>query len=124
MKKLQLWVLIAVLLIAPMAFGAERAGECTVRGVIDGDTIEDYAVLSTGGASGGNQLFSARVAGFELGEGCAPNNESRIGSSSSHKKCVTSAFFGGSTNAVPLPATAWLFGTGFLGAALRARRRK
>ena len=33
---------------------------------IDGDTVEDYASLSTGQAPGGNSFFAARVAGFKI----------------------------------------------------------
>ncbi len=75
---------------------------------IDGDTPGDYAFFSTGKAGDGNQLFAAHVAGFEF---CG------------RKKCLSSAFFGGGTTVVPLPATAWLFATGLIGALVRARRR-
>jgi hypothetical protein len=80
---------------------------------IDGDIPSDYAVLSTGQGAGGNQMFAAHVAGFDLE--CLDSKDD--------KKCKTSAFFGGSS-AVPLPATAWLFATGIVGAAVRARRRR
>lgn len=81
---------------------------------IDGDIPNDYAILSTGGASSGNQLFAARISGIDFcPEGVAPGS----------KKCVTTAFLGGSSP-VPVPATAWLFATGFVGAILRARKRK
>jgi hypothetical protein len=83
---------------------------------IDGDTPNDYAVLSTGNAADGHQFFAAKVAGFDFcPEGASPGS----------KKCVTSGFFGGSSTAapVPLPAAAWLFATGFAGVLMRARKR-
>ena len=92
--------------------GASRVSTLTfsIDG-IDGDTIEDYASLSTGGASGGNQFFAAHVAGFSFK--CDPKTP----------KCATSAFIGGS-DPVPLPATAWLAATGFAAALVRARKRR
>ena len=82
---------------------------------IDGDTIDDYAVASTGGASGANQFFAAHVAGFSF----------KCDDKATRNKCATSAFFGGSTeNPVPLPATAWLGATAFAAALARARKRK
>ncbi|MBM4196621.1 MAG: hypothetical protein FJ197_05890 [Gammaproteobacteria bacterium] len=75
---------------------------------IDGDTLEDYIFASSGSASGGNQFFAAKVAGFKCLKG--------------ERKCLTNGFFGGSSE-VPLPATAWLFLTGMAGVAMRARRR-
>jgi hypothetical protein len=84
---------------------------------IDGDTPEDYAILSTGSAPGGHQFFAAKVTGFDFcPEGFEPGS----------KKCKTKAYFGGSTatNPIPLPAAAWLFVTGFAGALLRARKRR
>lgn len=77
---------------------------------IDGDTPNDYALLSKGSASGGKQMFAGRVASLEcIGEG----------------KCISSAFFAGSEMSapVPLPATAWLFAVGIGVAGARARRR-
>ena len=80
---------------------------------VDGDTVSDYAVLSTGNASGDQQMFSAHVGDFQ--SGCEAGD----------KKCVTSAFFGGSSeNAVPLPGAAWLFGAGLIGIVSRARQRR
>lgn len=57
-----------------------------------------------------DDFFAAHVAGFERGW-CGD------------KHCVTSAYFGGDTP-VPLPATAWLFGSGLLGLVGVARRRR
>jgi hypothetical protein len=96
--------------------GANRLSTLTfsVDGV-EGDTVDDYAGLSTGGASGGNQIFAAHVAGFSY----------KCDDKATRNKCVTSGFFGGSTeNVVPLPATAWLAVTGFAAALVRARRRR
>jgi hypothetical protein len=91
---------------------------------IEDDTVEDYAVLSKGNATGGNQLFAARVAGFDYGELCG-NPEQPVRLIKSSSKCINSAFFAGSTvtNPVPLPATAWLFAVGIGAVALRVRRR-
>ena len=78
---------------------------------IDGDTPEDYAVLSTGNVPNDNSFFAAHVADFKFAD-CT-----------SAKKCPSSAFFAGSS-AVPLPGAAWLFATGVAGVMLRARKRK
>lgn len=121
---------------------------------VEGDTPEDYAVLSTGSSRQGHQFFAAHVGGFESGDcydGCdgveplsfrggraafgpdhpnwKPNKQlpmwMRDGNPDQNydPKDVTSGFFGGST-AVPLPATAWLFGAGMFGVLARARKRK
>jgi hypothetical protein len=75
---------------------------------INGDTPEDYVDLSRGAAGDGRQFFAAKVGGFDCENGA--------------RGCISSAYFGGG-NAVPLPATAWLFLTGIAGVAMRARRR-
>jgi hypothetical protein len=81
---------------------------------VDGDEPGDY-VLAASRARDGDSYFAAHVAGF-LAETC--------GEWSKGKDCdeISSAFFGGST-VVPLPGAAWLIGTAFAVAALRARRR-
>lgn len=61
---------------------------------IAGDVISDYVMLSSGNAGQGNEFFAAHVAGFNANG-------------------ATSAFFAGSTP-VPLPATAWLLGSGLI----------
>jgi hypothetical protein len=81
---------------------------------IDGDTPEDYAVLSTGNVASGHEMFAAHVAGF---------NWCPLDGKKGSKKCVTSGFFAGS-DPVPLPAAAWLFATGMAGALIRARKRR
>jgi hypothetical protein len=72
---------------------------------VTGDTVFDYATGSTLNPSSG-EFFAAHIAGFDTTNG------------------VTSAQFAGSTPAVPVPAAAWLFGSGLLGLAGIARRRK
>jgi len=76
---------------------------------VTGDTINDYAIGSTLNPSSG-EFFAAHIAGFD--ETCYES------------KCVTSAQFAGSTPAIPVPAAVWLFGSGLLGLAGIARRRK
>lgn len=71
---------------------------------ISGDTIMDYVMMSSGNAGQGNTYFAAHVAGFNISG-------------------TTSAYFAGSTP-VPLPAAAWLFGSGLLGLAGIARRKR
>lgn len=77
---------------------------------ISGDAPLDYALVSTGMASHGNGFFAAHVAGF-----------TDLDPSTGR---VTSGYFGGgATTVVPLPASAWLFGTA-LGAFGWLRRRR
>lgn len=64
---------------------------------VAGDSPDDYAVLSTGNAGQGNVFFGTHVAGFLDQDPGAGD--------------VTSAFFGGSTAIIPVPAAAWLFGS-------------
>ncbi len=70
---------------------------------ITGDTFADYVGSSSGNAGEGNALFAAHVAGFDDGNG------------------NTSGFFAAP---VPVPAAVWLFGSGLLGLAGVARRKK
>lgn len=71
---------------------------------ISGDTPTSYVNLSTGTAGQGNTFFAAHLAGLTND----PN--------------VTSGYFGGSTP-VPVPAAAWLFGSGLVGLSGIARRK-
>jgi hypothetical protein len=72
---------------------------------VTGDTVYDYAIGSTLNPGSG-EFFAAHIAGFDTTNG------------------VTSAQFAGSTPVVPVPAAAWLFGSGLLALAGIARRRK
>ena len=69
---------------------------------IAGDTPATYTAPSNGTAAEGNVFFAAQVTGFL-------DQDPGAGQ-------VTSAYFGGS-QAVPVPATAWLFVTGLAGLA-------
>lgn len=71
---------------------------------VTGDSIYSYALGSSLNPSSGD-FFAAHVAGFDLTNG------------------VTSAQFAGSTP-VPVPATLWLLGSGLLGLAGIAMRRR
>ena len=75
----------------------------TITGV-DHDTIYSYAMGSLLNP-GADEFFAAHIAGFDYMNG------------------VTSAKFTGSS-AVPVPASVWLFGSGLLGLAGIARRKK
>ena len=76
-----------------------------ITGIAD-DELLSYFDLSSGSANQGNVAFAAHVAGFEI-----------AGSS------ITSGYLGGSTP-VPVPAAAWLLGSGLLGLLGFARRRQ
>ncbi len=79
----------------------------SITGIV-GDSVYDYAVLSTGGASEGHHYFAAHVAGFQ---------DQAFGD-----VVLTSAWFGGST-VVPEPTTALLLLGGLSGLAVAQRRR-
>jgi hypothetical protein len=79
------------------------------------DDLLSYVDLSTGYASEGFSLFSARVTGLVPGD-CGGDKDGYGG------QCdVTSAYFGGTT-AVPAPPAVWLLGTGIVGLVLRRFR--
>jgi hypothetical protein len=75
----------------------------TISGV-DGDTINSYAMGSLLNPAA-DEFFATHIAGFDYVDG------------------VTSAKFAGSS-VVPVPASVWLFGSGLLGLAGLARRKK
>jgi hypothetical protein len=75
---------------------------------VAGDTLASYFDLSSGTAGEGNQYFAGHIAGFNAPPGTN----------------VTSAFIGGGTSVVPLPATAWLLLSGVAGLGALARRRR
>ena len=78
---------------------------------VAGDTVLSYFDLSTGSSGQGNVAFAAHVAGFNSGTGDDEEDE------------ITSAYIGGGTP-VPVPAAAWLLGSGLLGLMGFARRRQ
>jgi len=76
-------------------------------------TVADYVALSNKGES---SLFSAHVTSL---------NETGSGSCDGTGACTAiTGFAGGGTTAVPVPATIWLFGSGLLGMAALARRKR
>jgi len=95
--------------------GKNRTDELSFT--VNGVTLDDF----------GSSLMAAHVAGFEW---C--RTDERSYSWCGDRFCPTSAYFAGqmgslpppNPSAVPLPAAAWLFGTGLLGLAGIARRRK
>ena len=110
---------------------------------VDLDTIQSYIDLSTGRAPQGFSLFAAHVSGLNLGDckgGDSEDNgtkgplgvssgkgdDGKGGGKGGHdggKKCVTSAYFGDNTSAVPAPPALWLLGTAIGGLAVRRFRR-
>lgn len=68
--------------------------------------LSSFAEASTNGNGQGNVYFAAHVTGFN-----GPN-------------AVTGGYFGGSAPVVPVPAAAWLFGSGLIGLTGLARTRK
>lgn len=82
----------------------------TISGVA-GDTINSYAsILSDVNGNNMPALFAAHVAGFD-------SNGTSTGG-------ITSAYFAGSSLVVPVPAAAWLFGSGLLALAGLINRKK
>ncbi len=87
----------------------------------------DELSFTVGGVGLGDfdSLFAAHVAGFEW---CKTDDEERNKKRRwcSDRDCVTSAYFAGSMSAapVPVPAAAWLFGSGLLVLVSVARRKK
>lgn len=95
---------------------------------VDLDTVLSYVDLSTGRAPQGFSLFSAQVTGLNFGNcgggGKGGDDKDKKGPFSSKDgggKCVTSAYFGG-TSAVPAPPAVWLLATGIAGLAVRRFR--
>lgn len=74
-----------------------------------------------------DSLFAAHVAGFEW---CLIDderwNDDKRWNWCSGRNCTTSAFFAGSMSVsqVPIPTAVWLFGSGLIGLAAVARRKK
>jgi len=97
---------------------------------VDLDTITSYVDLSSGRSPQGFSLFSAHVAGLDLGN-CYGGDEGwgdKKGPSGYKKgghghKCVSSAYFGG-TQVVPAPPAIWLLGTAVAGLAVRRLRNR
>ena len=94
-----------------------------------GNARTDALSFTVSGVSLANfdDFFAAHVAGFEW---CKIDDENRgenlqADSWCGDKDCATSAYFGGDAPAaVPLPASAWLFGAGLLGLIGVARRKR
>ena len=115
---------------------------------VDLDTIQSYIDLSTGRAPQGFSLFAAHVSGLNLGDCKGGDNgkpedngtkgplgvssgkdgkgdDGKDGGKDGHHgggKCVSSAYFGGNTSAVPAPPALWLLGTAIGGLAVRRFR--
>ncbi len=91
---------------------------------VDLDTVLSYVDLSSGRSPQGFSLFSAQVVGLDLGN-CGGNVTPSTyggGGHGGHHKCVTSAYFGG-TSAVPAPPAVWLLGTAVAAVAVRRFRK-
>lgn len=90
---------------------------------VDLDTVLSYVDLSSGRSPQGFSLFSAQVVGLDLGN-CGSKNPSTFkgGGHGGYNKCVTSAYFGG-TSAVPAPPAVWLLGTAVAAVAVRRFRK-
>ncbi len=89
--------------------GKGKARTDTLSFTVNGVSLSDFG-----------SLFSAHVAGFEW---CKIDDEQR--NRCGGKDCTTSAYFAGSMSVsqVPIPAAAWLFGSGLLGLIGVARRK-
>ena len=88
---------------------------------VDLDTILSYVDLSTGRSPQGFSLFSAQISGLNFGN-CNGGKDDKNGPSTfKGDKCVTSAYFGG-TSAVPAPPAVWLLATGLAGLVVRRLR--
>jgi hypothetical protein len=91
---------------------------------IANDSIASYTGASTGNAEHGNAWFAAHVADFGTGEGVGGCDLNEEGCDE-----IRSGWFGGGDGidppaAVPVPAAVWLFGSGLIGLAGIARRRR
>ena len=104
---------------------------------VDFDTIQSYVELSRGFAPEGFSLFSAAVTGLDLGNCGGGDRRGPLGSSRGSDDgdhdgdhgggghgggCMTTAYFGGNTNAVPAPPAFWLLGTAVAGLVVRRFR--
>jgi hypothetical protein len=104
--------------------GMSEAGNFDVRIMGTGDTRLDPLHFSVIGLSLDNIFsdFAAHVAGFDLVSGdCNPDIHGDDGCGDR----ISSAFFyGNRESVVPIPAAAWLFGSGLIGLMGVARRRR
>jgi hypothetical protein len=102
--------------------------EFSITGV-DLDTLASYVELSRGSAKQGFSFFSAHVSGLESGRCGNGNSALRSATSGNGEEhfCTRQAYFGGVTEAPPVPAppAVWLLGTAVAAVAGRkALRRK
>jgi len=99
---------------------------------VSGDTIETYTLASQT-STNTDQWFVAHVTDFNTGEyGWRDTNNGEnciAGADNCLYQLLTSAYFAGGDGlippaAIPVPAAVWLFGSGLLGLAGVARRRR